>query len=270
MKNLIFSPKKCINLSPFRYNLKKPKKSLTYPEASIKYPLCPFGDADKDGKINMFDCRPFDKKRQDTREQQIIKGRHWTIKKKIPKQLETLKMQAQKAKSFKEFEADYNLSGMHGTYWHLTRDKHFKIDPKKGPRDMSSMAGGISWPEKGAIMFTSDLPYWDSSYNEYDEYYSPKYDKPKYKDSKEKNLARAYAAKIKILNIKKVTPVQRGFGQEVFVKDATKNVAVEEVMPIEKARAIDKEMREKFEPQSKEELKQFYKLAKKREYDEED
>ena len=43
----------------------KSKKNLTYPEAKKKYNLSPFGDADKDGVRNIFDCRPFDPSRQD-------------------------------------------------------------------------------------------------------------------------------------------------------------------------------------------------------------
>jgi hypothetical protein len=36
------------------------KRNLTWPQAQVKYPrLNPFGDADRDGKLNMFDCRPF-------------------------------------------------------------------------------------------------------------------------------------------------------------------------------------------------------------------
>jgi hypothetical protein len=42
------------------------KKDLTWTQAMKKDPrLSPFGDADKDGVINMLDCRPFDKTRQD-------------------------------------------------------------------------------------------------------------------------------------------------------------------------------------------------------------
>jgi len=41
-----------------------PKKNLTWPQAQVRYPkLKPFADADKDGKLNMFDCKPFDKKK---------------------------------------------------------------------------------------------------------------------------------------------------------------------------------------------------------------
>lgn len=42
-----------------------PKKSLTWPQAKIRYPLLkPMKDADRDGVINLLDCRPFDKRRQ--------------------------------------------------------------------------------------------------------------------------------------------------------------------------------------------------------------
>jgi tRNA nucleotidyltransferase (CCA-adding enzyme) len=73
--NLIFSPKS--NL------FKKPKKRLTYPEAVIRYPrLSPFGDADKDGKINMFDCRPFNKMKHTT-----ISFKNKKIRIETPKQV---------------------------------------------------------------------------------------------------------------------------------------------------------------------------------------
>jgi len=41
-----------------------PKKELTYAQAKLRYPkLKSFADNDGDGKLNMFDCKPFDKKR---------------------------------------------------------------------------------------------------------------------------------------------------------------------------------------------------------------
>lgn len=47
-------------------------KNLTWPQALIRFPkLNPFGDSDKDGKLNMFDCRPFDKKRQDVEDAEL-------------------------------------------------------------------------------------------------------------------------------------------------------------------------------------------------------
>ena len=43
---------------------KVPLKNLTWQQSSIRFPrMKPFGDKDKDGKLNMFDCKPFDKKR---------------------------------------------------------------------------------------------------------------------------------------------------------------------------------------------------------------
>ena len=76
---LIFKPKKRKNnnkrpiklsfFKPVKLNTKQsvrkiPFESLTWPQASIRFPrMKPFGDRDKDGKLNMFDCRPFNKKR---------------------------------------------------------------------------------------------------------------------------------------------------------------------------------------------------------------
>ena len=50
---------------PNKINIKKvSKKELTYPQAIIRYKkLTAFGDADRDGKLNMFDCKPFNKKK---------------------------------------------------------------------------------------------------------------------------------------------------------------------------------------------------------------
>ena len=42
-----------------------PKKDLTWPQAKVRYPLLkPMKDTDRDGVINLLDCRPFDKRRQ--------------------------------------------------------------------------------------------------------------------------------------------------------------------------------------------------------------
>jgi len=41
------------------------KKNLSYSQAKIRYPkLKPFGDRDRDGVKNIFDCKPFNKKKQ--------------------------------------------------------------------------------------------------------------------------------------------------------------------------------------------------------------
>ena len=54
MKPDIFKPK-----APIRM------KNLDWPQAKVRFPLLnPMKDADKDGVINLLDCKPFDRKRQ--------------------------------------------------------------------------------------------------------------------------------------------------------------------------------------------------------------
>lgn len=61
LKGPLFKPIKLNTINNVR-SIKK--KDLTYPQAKLKNPrLNPFGDVDRDGKLNMFDCKPFDKKR---------------------------------------------------------------------------------------------------------------------------------------------------------------------------------------------------------------
>ena len=62
-------PVKLSFFNPVKLNTSKsvkkvPLKNLTWPQASLRFPrMNPFGDKDRDGKLNMFDCRPFDKRR---------------------------------------------------------------------------------------------------------------------------------------------------------------------------------------------------------------
>lgn len=45
------------------------KKKLTWPQAKIRFPLLkPMVDTDRDGVINLLDCRPFDRRRQHEKE----------------------------------------------------------------------------------------------------------------------------------------------------------------------------------------------------------
>jgi hypothetical protein len=70
-----------ISFKPIKFNQvytkpskKVPKRKLTYPQAVLRYPkLNPFGDADRDGKLNMFDCRPFDRDKDGFRPHQTEK-----------------------------------------------------------------------------------------------------------------------------------------------------------------------------------------------------
>jgi len=52
---------------PTKKNTKNIKKSnLLWSQAKVRFPgLSPYKDSDKDGVVNMLDCRPFDKRRQD-------------------------------------------------------------------------------------------------------------------------------------------------------------------------------------------------------------
>ena len=62
-----WKPIRRIKLNNIKMSIPKSKKRLTYPQSVQRYPrLSPFGDADKDGKLNMFDCRPFDPRRHTT------------------------------------------------------------------------------------------------------------------------------------------------------------------------------------------------------------
>jgi len=59
--NILFKPIK-VNTKQNISNIKR--KDLTWDQASIRYPkIKAFGDSDRDGKLNIFDCRPFDNKR---------------------------------------------------------------------------------------------------------------------------------------------------------------------------------------------------------------
>ena len=70
----IFKPVKL----PTKTRVRKIKrKNLTWPQAVKKYPkVTMFGDADRDGKLNMFDCKPFDKKKHGWIRQGPNKGKY--------------------------------------------------------------------------------------------------------------------------------------------------------------------------------------------------
>jgi hypothetical protein len=67
-------------VSVIKTNINLPKKQMNWLQAKSKFPkLNPFGDADRDGVINMLDCKPFDKILQDAKSRAYFKN----IKKKL-------------------------------------------------------------------------------------------------------------------------------------------------------------------------------------------
>jgi len=61
-------------VSPVNVNYNVPKKKMNYFQALGKYPrMNPLGDIDKDGVLNMFDCKPFDRTKD--AESKILKKR---------------------------------------------------------------------------------------------------------------------------------------------------------------------------------------------------
>ena len=163
----------------------------------------------------------------------------------IPSALQGLAAEARKAGSFEEFRNDFHSQIKHGTYWHLTSDPNFKINPNKGPRDMSGMADGRM--ETGKLMITSHLENWDATYN--------------YDEEGKKKVTRPYVALIDMSEVPRnaYQQVSRGFGNEFFVSDPSKAKVVK-VLPLAQAKALDRR-RHNALPQSEEELEEFYNQA---------
>jgi hypothetical protein len=60
-KRILFKP---VKLNNIRLIKRMPLYNLTWSQASMRFPrMSPFGDKDRDGIPNMFDCRPFNKKK---------------------------------------------------------------------------------------------------------------------------------------------------------------------------------------------------------------
>lgn len=163
--------------------------------------------------------------------------------------LSALVKQARKFEDFKDFDRFYGIEIYHGYYWHLTENPDFKISDQIGPRDMSSMSdGGIS--EKGALMVTSDLEYWDSHYNT---------DPRSWKRKVKRNFAVLFdASDIEPHNLRQVS---RGFGNEVYI-DSQQVSKLKQigVYSIKYAKSLDKKFHSMI-PQSKEELYELWQYA---------
>jgi hypothetical protein len=61
-------------ISPIKSNINVPRRQMNWFQAKSKFPkLNPFGDADRDGVINMLDCKPFNKAMQDAKSRAYFK-----------------------------------------------------------------------------------------------------------------------------------------------------------------------------------------------------
>ena len=160
----------------------------------------------------------------------------------IPKPLEPLAVEARKYKSAEEFVKAFQSEIKHGEYWHITDTPSFKISSELGPRDLSSLAGGKM--DKGKLMVTSDIEYWHAEFP-----------------------SRKFAAKLDFSAVKPEDyyQVNRGFGNEFFVKDPSK-IKVERVIPIEQAIKEHQQFQKVLEKNitSKSQLTDFYNQAVKR------
>jgi hypothetical protein len=157
------------------------------------------------------------------------------LNKKSPKPLKGLHAEAAKYNNFNDFKKAFLIEIKHGTYWHVTDNPNFQIDPKTGPRDMTSLGMGKKYT--GALMITSHLEHWVDFYGK-------------------KN--RPYAA---LIDMSDAHPddykqVNRGFGNEFYVKNSQKAKTIK-VMPVDEAIKYDQKQRKKM-PQNEEELRNIY------------
>ncbi len=163
-----------------------------------------------------------------------------TAKASVPRMLAGLAAEAKKAPTFDEFEKDFIIDLKHGRYYHLTDNPNFEIDPKKGPRDMSSMAGGTMEP--GKLMITSHLDNWAAYYGK----------------------SRPYVAIIDMSAVPRDAyhQVKRGFGNEFWVENPAAAKVVN-VMSMAAAKASDRRFTKVLEQTilSEQDLQAFYEAA---------
>jgi len=144
-----------------------------------------------------------------------------------------LSAEAKKAPTFEDFKSDYLTQIKHGRYYHITDNPNFKIDPNRGPRDMSSMGTGKE--RKGALMVTSDLERWLEEYPN-----------------------RKYVAVIDTSSVPRqdFQQVDRGFGNEFFVNKPSQ-AKTTKVVTVEQALKEDAQYRATL-PKNEVELRQLY------------
>ena len=94
---------KPMNLQPSYKPKYKPKKSLTYPEAKLRFNLKPFTDIDKDGVPNWRDCRPYDPNEQGLKEiKDAIVEKVGDIKDKTSEKISDIKEDRKIKKEYKK------------------------------------------------------------------------------------------------------------------------------------------------------------------------
>jgi ribosomal protein S18 acetylase RimI-like enzyme len=144
--------------------------------------------------------------------------------------------EARKYDDFEKYSKAYSNDLMHGKYWHITEDPNFKIDPKKGPRDMSSLASGKMDP--GHLMVTAVPEHWLENYPN-----------------------RKHIAEIDLSDVplKDYWPVNRGFGHEVNIENPAMAKVVK-VWPLKNGLAAANRYFKEL-PQSKEELRDVWEKA---------
>lgn len=155
---------------------------------------------------------------------------------RIPPTMQGLAAEARKAPSYEDFQKDFLGQIKHGMYWHWTNDPNFRIDPEKGPRDMSTMAMSPK-ERKGKLMITSDLGAWEQYGN------------------------RKYVAQIDMSEVPrdKYWQVDRGFGNEFFVDDPSRARVVRVLTPTQAYRVDARH--HNLLPSTFEQLQEFYELA---------
>lgn len=86
-----------------------PKKNLTWLQARRRYPkLNPFGDADKDGVMNIFDCKPFNRKRQEDNDDEYTSASGHRVKILYDPMKDPVERAKQEAIDKKEAEREKN------------------------------------------------------------------------------------------------------------------------------------------------------------------
>lgn len=145
---------------------------------------------------------------------------------------------ALKYDDFENMERDWHVANFHGTYFHLTDDPNFQINPKQAPRDASSLAFGGN--ETPGLMVTTDIGNWADTLG-----------------------PRPYVA---IIELDRLEPnvdykhTTRGFGHEIFIFKPGEASLVD-VVPIEQAQAFSERLYDEIYPQSSNELRQIWEWA---------